>query len=140
MEAKINIKNQAFLKRLETAPRAAHREMQRVNEEVYAPAIVATIKANASGRPGPNVVTGHYRDSIQAVVVEDTSMTFGTQEPQGYRLEYGFVGTDALDRTYNQPPFPHFRPAIWYWQRAWGRGMLRAAKRAVLTNRKEVPE
>jgi hypothetical protein len=27
------------------------------------------------------------------------------------RLEFGFVGVDSIGRHYNQPPFPHFRPA-----------------------------
>lgn len=32
--------------------------------------------------------------------------------PQAHRLEFGFVGVDALGRSYHQPPRPHFRPAL----------------------------
>lgn len=36
----------------------------------------------------------------------------GTDEPQGYRLEFGFVGTDSKGRVYHQRPRPHFGPAL----------------------------
>lgn len=76
-------------------------------------AVEASIKRHASGRPGPQVITGDYRrswttevhrggDSIVAVV--------GTNRPQARRLEYGFNGQDSLGRTYHQPPFPHMGP------------------------------
>jgi hypothetical protein len=70
----------------------------------------ALVRARASGRPGPRVQTGDYRRSI-AVEITGTTATVGTNRPQGPRLELGFVGVDALGRHYNQPPFPHFRPA-----------------------------
>ncbi|MGM9465380.1 HK97 gp10 family phage protein [Streptomyces murinus] len=81
----------------------------------YAMLLETAIKANASGRPGPNAPTGDYRRSwtyefstsgmtVEAVV--------GTNKPQGRRLEYGFVGADSLGRIYNQPPFPHVGPAV----------------------------
>lgn len=73
------------------------------------------VMRNASGRPGPNVVTGDYRRSI-TVRFGSGGGTFlavvGTNLPQGRRLEYGFHGTDSLGRTYAQPPFPHFGPAF----------------------------
>ena len=28
------------------------------------------------------------------------------------RLEFGFADIDSLGRVYNQPPFPHVRPAV----------------------------
>lgn len=73
------------------------------------------IKANASGRPGPNAPTGDYRRSwthevhVSASVV---SAVVGTNKPQGRRLEYGFVGRDAAGRVYNQRPYPHVGPAV----------------------------
>ncbi|MGW6238371.1 HK97 gp10 family phage protein [Streptomyces sp. NPDC055094] len=81
----------------------------------YAMLLETRIKANASGRPGPNAPTGDYRRSwthefrtngltVEAVV--------GTNKPQGRRLEYGFVGADSLGRVYNQPPYPHVGPAV----------------------------
>ncbi|AKZ60833.1 PCQ3_46 (plasmid) [Streptomyces ambofaciens ATCC 23877] len=76
---------------------------------------VARIRANASGRPGPNVITGQYRASWRAVtsgIPYGAECTIGTNAPQGRRLEFGFVGPDSLGRVYNQPPFPHVQPAL----------------------------
>ncbi|MFI0929625.1 hypothetical protein ACH4TP_37740 [Streptomyces sp. NPDC021012] len=76
---------------------------------------VARIRGNASGRPGPNVITGDYRNSWRAVTLRipyGAMCTLGTNRPQGRRLEYGFYGTDSLGRTYAQPPFAHVGPAI----------------------------
>lgn len=76
---------------------------------------VARIKQNASGRPGPNVITGRYRASWRSDtrgIPYGAECTLGTDEPQGRRLEFGFVGPDSLGRVYNQPPFPHVQPAI----------------------------
>lgn len=73
------------------------------------------VKANASGRPGPNVITGDYRRSWSNEVSENGNRivgTIGTNKPQARRLEYGFAGADRLGRVYNQPPFPHLGPAV----------------------------
>lgn len=73
------------------------------------------VMANASGRPGPNVVTGDYRRSIELRVTDmggEVTAIVGTNLPQGRRLEFGFVGADSLGRIYNQPPYPHFGPAF----------------------------
>lgn len=72
------------------------------------------IKRNASGRPGPRVITGDYRRSIHRDVrltPGGAEVDVGTNAPQGARLEYGFHGTDSLGRSFDQPPRPHFRPA-----------------------------
>lgn len=69
------------------------------------------VKANASGRPGPRVITGDYRRSI-TLEMEGTSAVIYSDAPQAARLEMGFAGPDALGRVYNQPPFPHWEPAI----------------------------
>lgn len=76
---------------------------------------VARIRGNASGRPGPNVITGAYRNSWRAEtrsIPHGAVCTLGTDLPYGRRLEYGFVGADSLGRMYNQPPFPHVQPAL----------------------------
>lgn len=68
------------------------------------------IKAAASGRPGPRVITGDYRRSWNTRVQQSSggvTATVGSNAPQGPRLEYGFVGADRLGRVYDQPPFPH---------------------------------
>lgn len=75
----------------------------------------ARIRGNASGRPGPNVITGAYRNSWQAHthrIPHGAMCTLGTDAPQGRRLEFGFVGIDSLGRHYAQPPFPHVQPAL----------------------------
>jgi hypothetical protein len=76
----------------------------------------ARIRGNASGRPGPNVISGAYRNSWQPAPLRampyGASCTIGTELPYGRRLEFGFTGTDSLGRNYNQPPFPHVEPAI----------------------------
>jgi len=75
----------------------------------------ARIRGNASGRPGPNVITGAYRNSWQTHtrrIPHGAICTLATDAPQGRRLEYGFVGIDSLGRHYAQPPFPHVQPAL----------------------------
>lgn len=73
--------------------------------------ILTQVRANASGRPGPNVVTNQYRGSWSLRRSGDV-VSIGTNAVQGLRLENGFVGTDSLGRTYNQPPYPHAGPAV----------------------------
>ncbi|MYW43052.1 HK97 gp10 family phage protein [Streptomyces sp. SID161] len=76
---------------------------------------IARIRGNASGRPGPNVITGAYRNSWRPemrALPYGALCTIGTDLPYGRRLEFGFSGTDSLGRTYNQPPFPHVQPAL----------------------------
>jgi hypothetical protein len=89
---------------------AIHRHMNHVGELGR-----AQIRGHASGRPGPNVITGDYRNSWQVVnrrLPYGAQCTIGTDRPQGRRLEFGFVGTDSLGRTYAQPPFPHVQPSL----------------------------
>lgn len=77
--------------------------------------LVTRVKARASGRPGPNAPTGDYRRSWTMQLRQETLgsvAVVGTNKPQGRRLELGFVGQDSLGRTYDQPPYPHVRPAI----------------------------
>lgn len=78
---------------------------------------VARIRGNASGRPGPNVVSGAYRNSWRPETKRlpyGAVCTIGTDLPYGRRLEFGFTGTDSLGRYYDQPPFPHVQPALPY--------------------------
>lgn len=73
------------------------------------------IKANASGRPGPNVITGDYRGSWNTqvrITPFGAVSTSGTNSPQGPRLEYGWVGTDRAGRTSFQAPLAHVGPAV----------------------------
>lgn len=81
----------------------------------YGALLQTKVKAKASGRPGPNAPTGDYRRSIALRMQGNAQMsqaTVGTNKPQGRRLEFGFKGTDSLGRSYNQPKYPHFGPAL----------------------------
>lgn len=90
------------------------------------------IRANATGRPGPNVITGKYRSSWQTVargIPYGAQCTVGTDAPQGRRLEFGFYNmTDSLGRHFYQPPFPHVGPAIPRMQNLLKDGMRDAAR------------
>jgi hypothetical protein len=73
-------------------------------------------KEFASGRPGPNVVTGTLRrgikhDPITPWGVRGWQTELGPTAVYSRRIELGFHGTDALGRHYNQGPFPYFTPA-----------------------------
>ncbi|MFD4795884.1 HK97 gp10 family phage protein [Streptomyces anulatus] len=74
------------------------------------------IRANATGRPGPNVITGKYRSSWEVVgraIPHGAQCTIGTNAPQGRRLEYGFWDmTDSIGRHFYQPPYPHVGPTV----------------------------
>ena len=75
------------------------------------------VRSFASGAPGPQVLTGAYEESIQyqgtqiigGLVVE---CHVSSDEPFAHRLEYGFMGVDALGRTVQESPRPHFAPAM----------------------------
>lgn len=100
--------------RLETAP-AEIALRSRATVRHHGQMLLTRIKQNASGRPGPNVITGDYRRSWTMRIGRNSSIYtawVGTNAPQGRRLEYGFVGVDSLGRHYNQPPFPHVEPAL----------------------------
>jgi hypothetical protein len=98
--------------------RAADRVGPEANRTVQQQARLARalIQQNASGRPGPNIITGAYRSSwrIEPFAVPDGGgAEVGTDKPQGRRLEYGFYDmTDSIGRHYFQPPFPHVQPAV----------------------------
>lgn len=81
----------------------------------YGQILNSRIKAKASGRPGPNAPTGDYRRSWTLLFTFSggtATAINGTNEPQGRRLEFGFVGMDSLGRNYNQPPYEHVGPAL----------------------------
>lgn len=76
----------------------------------------ALIRENASGRPGPNIITGQYVASWQIEpfgVPDGGGAVIGTHAPQGRRLEYGFYDmTDSIGRHFFQVPRPHVEPAV----------------------------
>lgn len=86
---------------------------------MYGMLLQTKVKAYASkprtGPPGPRIQTGDYVRSISldmGLEAGGPTATVGTNKPQGRRLEFGFVGIDSIGRHYNQPPYPHFRPAL----------------------------
>jgi hypothetical protein len=60
--------------------------------------------------------SGTYRRGwhLETVVKtpERCTVIVGNDQPQGPRLEFGFVGADSLGRIYNQAARPHIRPAL----------------------------
>lgn len=81
----------------------------------YGQLLRTRVMAHASGRPGPRAITGDYRRSWTHEFRgggNSSTSTVGTNAVQGRRLEFGFYGVDSLGRHYNQPPFPHARPAF----------------------------
>lgn len=86
--------------------------------EAYAQTLVLQIQNFAKGRPGPDEITGEYVNSWHVeqapagLLGRGISFRVTSDAPQAARLEYGFVGVDSLDRHYDQPPFPHVRPAV----------------------------
>lgn len=91
-------------------------------------------KVNASGRPGPNVITGTLRRGIRTTQAEPWGVhgwqvRVGPTNVYGRRVELGFLGRDAAGRRY-LPPFnparyPYFAPAWGSYVPRW-EGVLRA--------------
>ena len=74
-------------------------------------------KLNASGRPGPNVVTGTLRRSIGMTSITPWGVggwqtTVRPTAIYARRIELGFRGTDSRGRHYDQRAYPYFRPAM----------------------------
>lgn len=98
--------------------RAADRVGPETNRTVQQQArlLRALIMENASGRPGPNVITDQYRPSWKRepfAIPDGGGAEVGTRKPQGRRLEYGYMNMyDSLGRFFQQPPFPHAGPAV----------------------------
>lgn len=73
-------------------------------------------KSRASGRPGPEVVSGTLRrgithDPVTPWGVRGWETRVGPTAIYSRRIELGFRGADSLGRVYNQGPYPYFEPA-----------------------------
>lgn len=67
--------------------------------------------ASAPGE-APAVMLSNYMNSITHQVAsnpDEVTGTTGTNQKQGKRLEFGFVGVDSKGRRYNQAPRPHMK-------------------------------
>lgn len=86
--------------------------VRKVNND-FVPLTRNTLVQFSSGRPGPEVETGAYNSAYDVHTTGDgMGVEASNPSPQSNRLEYGFVGVDALGRMYHQPAYPHFRPAM----------------------------
>ena len=79
--------------------------------------LLSQIRIQAGTPPGPQVITGAYVASWQMMVAPGASeaapsVLIYSNHPAARRLEFGFVGADALGRVYNQAPFPHVSIAL----------------------------
>jgi hypothetical protein len=92
---------------------------------------IALIRRHASGRPGPNVITGDYRRSWVLRILFGGSVVAGTNSPQARRLEEGFFDTDSAGRTYRQRAYPHVAPAAREIRIPFQRAVMDAAVKAV---------
>ena len=93
--------------------------------------------AKASGRPGPNIRRAVYITKFWVDFVGTNQwqarIRAGNTEPYSDRLEWGFSGMDSLGRVYDQPPYPHFRPAIAEIMTEYQQGLDFAVMRAIMT-------
>lgn len=85
----------------------------------YGMLLQANVRRRASlprtGPPGPRIQTGNYVRSIGlqlGMSLAGPTATVGSNAPQARRLELGFKDTDSLGRAYDQPPYPHYGPAL----------------------------
>lgn len=77
--------------------------------------VESAAKQNATGRPGPNVVTDRLRSSITWALGSDLASVYadiGSAVVYARRIELGFTGVDSLGRYYDQPAYPYLRPAL----------------------------
>jgi hypothetical protein len=91
-------------------------------------AIERDSKIAASGRPGPNVITGTLRRGIRATRATPWGRVgwqahVGPTNVYGRRVELGFAGTDAAGRVYGPPRnparYPYFTPAFLAYASRW---------------------
>lgn len=111
MKISAEVTGQAAQMRAELAKRAVR--ARRINEAVgrAAEKLRGRAQAHSRGRPGPNIITGAFHDSwTYAAGAESATVANGSV--QAARLEFGFVGVDAIGRHYNQPPYPSLAPAV----------------------------
>lgn len=102
------------LRKLSTKLNRVSQLMEQEREDAivrHGEALLEAVRRHASGRPGPNVVTGAYLGAM-VLTFRDGGAYVSNPSPQSNRLEHGYVGVDSLGRLYNQPPFPHFAPAL----------------------------
>lgn len=119
-----------FKNDLTAAALRAPSESGRITKQ-YGDILMFAVRTNASGRPGPEPITGEYRSSIMNQYSETgnkASSEVITYQPQGFRLEYGFYGTDSIGREADTAPYPHFMPALHsvspVWENALGIRMM----------------
>lgn len=103
----------AALERMVAAADAAGREIVTKGGHI----IEAKAKRRASGRPGPNVITGSHRRSFTVgnVVREGFGVWRSDTGPTmiySRRLELGFQQVDSSGRVFNTPAYPSLGPGL----------------------------
>jgi hypothetical protein len=82
----------------------------------YGARLAAAVRGRATGRPGPNVITGRYIASVDYRIMSSPGGAEAfvySEAPQAARLEHGFYNMrDSLGRLFFQEPLPHFQPAL----------------------------
>lgn len=80
--------------------------------------------SHITGMVDPPVITGNLKSSIGYVTDRSAgvgglkqpeskhTLRVGTNVAYAARVEFGFVGTDSLGRTYNQAGKPYLRPVL----------------------------
>lgn len=101
--------------RMRADAQAQQDAIEKVTEQ-FGLRLVTEVRANMSGRPGPNVITGDLRRGVFLVLSSPAPGVHralaASNSPQAHRLENGFIGADSLGRVYHQPPYPAFKPAV----------------------------
>lgn len=120
-----------LLDRLVRKPRRLERELQ-VTTVIGGAVLLNILQSHASGRPGPEVETGAFRDAMTVVVNPQQHLVIGyNPSPEAARLEHGFVGRDSLGRLYHQPPYSWLLPSQEEFAPIWEEMVVAATKRAM---------
>jgi hypothetical protein len=112
MKIKISLQDSGFRAMLRRVILGAPQSVREVNRR-YQAILLTEARKSASGRPGPEVESGAFIGAMKTGV-EDRgyAVYLENNSPQAARLEFGFVGVDALGRHYAQPPYPWLLPTF----------------------------
>ena len=80
------------------------------DESIKAAREVATYILHRIQESAP-VDTGGLRDSWQQKDLKYGAQVY-TNHPAAHRIEWGFIGTDSIGRSYHEPPDPYIKPSM----------------------------
>jgi hypothetical protein len=93
-------------------PRCSWPSSWRSPPPTWWPSRSRTRRTGRARTPRPATTAARGGPSSSTTGPGEVSWSAGTDRAQANRLEYGFVGTDSLGRTYDQPPYEHHGPAV----------------------------